>query len=194
MRLFAGLPLPPSAIDRLSAARLRLAGPKDGLRWSSPEQWHITLRFCGDVSGDQAQRLEEEFRKIERMPVPMRMDSFGVFATKGILFADVFCTEELQALHVAIEKCVLPCGIPAESRPFRPHITLARSKNRTGDASLRRLSSPSLPAFGPEIRWIAEEIWLYESELLPDGAAYRTLARIPLKQATERESHPLLMT
>lgn len=180
MRLFAGISLSTAAIERLSSVRLRCAANNDGLRWSAPEQWHITLRFFGEVEEGEAERLCAALTRLPTVPPRLHIERFGVFAAKGIFFAEVDATPELQDLYGQVQGIAIECGPTPEARPLHPHITLARSKNRTGLASVRRLSHPVLPAFGQAVSWLAQEVWVYESVLQRDGASYRTLARIPL--------------
>ncbi len=181
MRLFAALALPPMAIDRLSSVRLRLATQKDGLRWSAPEQWHITLRFFGDLDPAQANLLSSALATLAVNPIAMRLENFGTFAAKGILFLEVDASRELEALYARVQSIAASCGVLPESRPFHPHVTLARSRNRTGLASLRTLMTPSPPTFGAALHWTAKELLVLESLLQPEGAEYRTVAAIPLQ-------------
>ncbi len=176
MRLFAGFPVAPSVEDRLTALRLRLAAPTDGLRWTGPEQWHITLRFFGDVEEQQLASLKEKLQQCRQRQPVLRMDALGLFPAKGILYAAVERTEELQAFHAAFTGCVAPDTQPGISLPFHPHISLARSKGRAGQQTLSKLSTPKLPAFGPALQWSGSQIHLYESALGPRGATYRTVA------------------
>ena len=180
MRLFAALPLPPSAIRRLSGLRLRLATPSDGLRWSSPEQWHITLKFFGDVSPATAACLRRELESSRLSTAEVQLDGLGLFASKGILHVSVASSGSLEELQAQVLHVGSACGIPPEARPFRPHITLARSKGRVGAATLDRLSASDSLKFGAELRWAAEECLLLESTLRPDGAEYTVYARLGL--------------
>ena len=181
MRLFAGLPLSPDAIARLSALRLRYAAPRDGLRWSTPEQWHITLSFFGETDEAGARTLEQRLADVRSFSPAIQVDGLGVFSAKGILYAQVARNSDLEALHTKVQGLATSGSRTPDSLPFRPHITLARSKNRTGLESLRRLGQPALPSFGAPVRWQAAEMLLYQSVLQPGGAAYTTLARFPLQ-------------
>ena len=180
MRVFAGLPLPPPVIDRLSMLRLRLATPKDGLRWSDPEQWHITLRFFGEVDSKALPGLLNAVGHLRTRPLRLEIEELGTFAAKGILFAAIGDNPALVELQAQAESVAALCGFAPESRSFHPHITLARSRNRTGLARLKAITSPDLPSFGPKLSWIADTLLLYESELQVSGAHYRTLAEIAL--------------
>ncbi len=167
MRLFAALPLPDSAVERLTSLRLRLSGPKDGLRWSEPEQWHITLEFFGDVGQDRASCLRTGLSHVAASAPVVALEGLGLFAAKGILFVRAEPSPSLLELHAQVSGISEACGVVPESRPFRPHITLARSKGKVGQKSLAAMCEPSLPAFGPEILWVASECLLLESTLRP---------------------------
>ena len=193
MRLFAALPLPPPAVARLTSLRLRLATANDGLRWSAPEQWHITLQFFGDVDVEHATCLRAALAQAAHqeaahghvlLPAPeLTLDSLGLFPGKGILYAAVGASSTLTQAHAVVAQASTTCGIVPEVKPFRPHITLARSKGRAGDKTLRALSTPELPSFGSPIRWVAEECVLLESTLRAGGAEYSVFARFPLQNA-----------
>lgn len=178
MRLFAGFPLPPHVEQRLSALRLRLAVPADGLRWTTPEQWHLTLRFFGDVDRSQLPFLIETFHEFRSQQPNLRMEGLGLFPAKGILYAGIDLTDELTAFQAAFTEHIAT-GYPTSSSaslPFRPHITLARSKGNVGLKTLAALAQPTLPAFGPALQWSAAQLHLYESVLGPQGASYSILA------------------
>ena len=176
MRLFACLPVPPLVENRLSALRLRLATPRDGLRWTTPEQWHLTLRFFGDLKPEQLPAMLEALKRFHQPPPCLRMESLGHFPAKGILYSAVQSSEELTAFHAAFLDHMALAVPPSGSLPFHPHITLARSKGPSGLNSLRKLVTPALPAFGSALQWTAGPIHLYESVLGSGGAAYNIVA------------------
>ncbi len=181
MRLFAALPLSAGATERLLRLRLRLSTPGDGLRWSTPEQWHITLQFYGDIDETAASCLMQACQQVTDTPAPeLTIRTLGRFGAKGILFAKVEPTPELQSLHDLLAEASAGCGFVPERRPFQPHITLARSKGPTGMNALQRMCTPDLPAFGPEIRWSPQELLFVRSTLRPQGAEYSTYSRIGL--------------
>ncbi len=186
MRLFAAVPLPVAAVERLTRLRLRLSAPKDGLRWSEPEQWHITLQFYGEVDEKMATCLASQFGQLTAGMPEMVLERLDLFVSKGILLATVSPTPSLVALQAQVLEASQLCGIVPESRPFRPHITLARSRGKTGHGTLRDLSTPALPGFGPEIRWTARECLLMESELTQQGAQYVVRARVALPNTSSR--------
>lgn len=180
MRLFAGIPLPFDVLQRFTDLRLRLAHPKDGLRWSPSDQAHMTLRFLGEVNDEQAAAYAQSLKRLCAEPIALTVDSLGIFEVKGILYASLAASVDLVSLQLQVERCVTELGALPETRPFRPHLTLARSKNRTGMSTLQRLSRAGLPTLGGPIRWTAPEVFLYESVLGPGGAAYDVLERYAL--------------
>ena len=190
MRLFAAIELPLPAVERLSALRLRLSSPGDGLRWTSPDQWHITLHFLGDLEGAEAKRSQEDFSAMMLPAAEVHLVSLGRFVTKGILFAEVERAESLLTLHRAFhERLRRKHPAPAASLPFHPHVTLARSKGRPGLKTRERMAAPALPPFGPVVHWEVRQIHLYASTLGPGGAEYHRLAStIPDAEPAEHQS------
>ena len=183
MRLFAALPLAPVAMERLASLRLRLSVPDDGLRWSSPEQWHITLQFYGEVFLPTAACLRDRLADAALPVAQVHLDSLGLFPSKGILYVSVAVSTSLQELHAKVLRAGETCGVRPEPRPFRPHITLARSKGRAGEGTLRRFGSPDALRFGTSLQWTAQECLLLQSTLRPQGAEYAVQERIGLAQA-----------
>ena len=180
MRLFAALPLSSPAMERLTGVRLRLSKPGDGLRWSSPEQWHITLQFFGDLPAESVACLEREFSQATLHASEVVLEGLGLFTAKGILYVSVLPSPSLQLLHEQVGRLGEAGGVPLHARPFRPHITLARSKGQVGQSTLQGLSSPYLPPFGSSVGWTAERCLLLESRLWPHGAEYMERVSLPL--------------
>jgi 2'-5' RNA ligase len=182
MRLFVGIPLADDAMRELAAAvgRLRSASAgRDGLRWTAPESWHITLEFLGNATEEQLACLKTRLGEVRNAPVSVQLGELGCFDRAGVLFADVEVTPELAAIQRSVVAATSRCGFEAEARPFHPHITLARAKGEGRAADLRTLQSKvrSQPAF---TRFTAREFVLYESHLGAGGAKYEARMRVAL--------------
>lgn len=182
MRLFVGIPLGASTMDELLAVTSRLRSSGDGLRWTTPESWHITLQFLGNVTQEQAECVVAGLHKLQRPPLSIWLEQLGCFDRTGVFFAGVGVSPELLLLQEQVLATTAHCGIASESRPYQPHITLARSKvrgHREGLSGLRSKISrqPKFPGF------VAEEFLLYESFLGAAGSRYEIRARFPLTQA-----------
>lgn len=177
MRLFIGIPLAAAVIEELRAVSARLQSPGDGLRWTAPQSWHITLQFLGNTSPEQLACIVARLRALHSPSVPVCLDELGCFDRAGILFAGIRLTPELLSLQERITAATQPCGFIPETRPFQPHITLARSKGRQHnfDNLKTRIRRPA-----NFTRFVTREFLLYESFLSPTGSRYEIRARFPL--------------
>jgi 2'-5' RNA ligase len=179
MRLFVGLALSAAAKQRMEGLTLRLRAAEDGLRWTSPEQWHITLVFLGEVQDQERGLLVRELGKLRAAATPVVVEGLGTFERAGILYAAVEVGAALLSLQQAVGAAVKASGLAVEERAYRPHITLARSRNRSGLRTLRELH-PVLERQRLRVEWVAEEFLLYASELSPAGSRYRVEQRVRL--------------
>jgi 2'-5' RNA ligase len=179
MRLFVGIPLAIPVIQELEKISLRYRSDGDGLRWSTPESWHITLQFLGNTSQTQYECVVARLRELHSASLPIQLEEMGFFDRAGIFFADVALSPELLALQQRVTAATDPCGFIPEDHPFRPHITLARSKGRRKATGLEILKAKIRhpPKFS---RFVAEEFLLYESFTRPTGSQYETRERFRL--------------
>jgi RNA 2',3'-cyclic 3'-phosphodiesterase len=176
MRLFVGIPLAAAVIEELSAVSMRLQTSEDGLRWSAAESWHITLQFLGNTP--EYECIVARLRELRSPPFPVQLEGLGFFERAGVFFAGVSLTPDLEALQRRVTAATGLCGFVPETRPYHPHITLARSKSK-GVTALRALTGkihrePRFSGFG------AEEFVLYESVPGAKGSHYRVRERFPL--------------
>ena len=177
MRLFIGIPMAAAVIDELRAASARLRSAGDGLRWTAPESWHVTLQFLGNTSPEQYACVVASLRTLHSPPVPVCLENLDCFERAGVLIARVRLAPELLLLQERVTTATLPCGFVPETRPFQPHITLARSKGRQHHlvnlkAKLRRPANFT--------SFTAQEFLLFESYLSPAGSRYEIRERFPL--------------
>ena len=177
MRLFIGIPLAATVIEELRAASSRFRTAADGLRWTAPESWHVTLQFLGNTSTEQFACVVARLRSLRSPPVPVCLEELGCFDRAGILLAAVRLTPELLLLQERVAAATQPCGFVPETRPFQPHITLARSKGPKRDLSQLKAKIRCPANF---TRFQAREFLLYESFLAAAGARYEIRERFPL--------------
>jgi len=176
MRLFVGIPLTSTVIEELSAISMRLQSHADGLRWSAPESWHITLQFLGNTQ--QHECIVIQLRELRLPALRIQLEGLGFFDGAGIFFAGVSLTPELEALQQRVTAATGLCGFIPETRPYHPHITLARSKAK-GGRGLRELKGkihrdPRFSGF------LADGFVLYESVPGPRGSRYEVRDRFTL--------------
>ena len=147
MRLFAAVVPPGDVVEDLDAflEPRREAGREAGLRWSPPEQWHVTLAFAAEVPehrlDDVTERLEAAAAR--RRPFVLRLAGAGALpdvARARVLVADVDAgasepvpaAAELERLAVGVRTALATAGVAVDGTRFRPHLTLAR-RNRPAD-------------------------------------------------------------
>ena len=91
MRLFVAVPIPPNTSRELGevVAQMRVWPGMEGLRWSPPESWHITLQFLGSATTRQYSCLVERLCQIRADPVEIIPEEIGTFRRVGIHYAGV---------------------------------------------------------------------------------------------------------
>lgn len=170
MRLFVGIPLAEQTVNELSAISLRYRSPDDGLRWSLPQSWHITLQFLGTVFEQQYACIIPQLHGLRHRAVAIEIGPMGFFDRNGIFFAAAQPTPELLSLQQQVTSATAHCGFAAECRPYRPHITLAWSKGSRGSDGLRKLKATiQQPVFSS---FTCQQFVLYESHLTSSGSRY----------------------
>ncbi len=177
MRLFVALWPSPDAVAELLAAVREVQEKDPGLRWTAPEQWHLTLAFLGEVPDDRRSELEDRLERAARRhpPLALRFAGGGRFGDR-ILFTRVDGdSEPLTRLAQSVAAAARRSRIPVDDRPYRPHLTLARSR---GGVDLRPLAA-DLGSFAGAL-WTATHVDLVESRLGSGPAAYASVASWPL--------------
>lgn len=169
MRLFVAIPLPERVKARLEA----LQEPIRGVRWQNPDQYHLTLRFIGEVSDRLGKEITGRLQEIEYSAFRMNIGRLGCFPKRGaprVIWVGIEQNSRLIRLQEKIESICRSVGIDPETRPFHAHITLART-NGKGDPQEQKafIARES----GIEIRDIpVTRFILYQSELQPGGAVH----------------------
>ncbi len=179
MRLFVALDLP----DDIRARLVGLAGGVPGVRWTPPENLHLTLRFVGEVDGAAAEELDAELASIDRGAFALTLSGVGVFERgrhPHTLWAGVAAEPALAQLHGRIESAAQRAGLEPEGRRFKPHVTLGRLKQRPGHHLVDWLEGNALFRAGP---FPVEGFTLFRSHLGREAAHYEALGFYPLADA-----------
>ncbi|TYR31352.1 RNA 2',3'-cyclic phosphodiesterase [Mesorhizobium microcysteis] len=126
-RLFTALEIPRDAALSLSLLR----GGLPGARWIDVENYHLTLRFFGDVEGHVADEIANALDRVRRPSFNLTLSGVGAFGSKKphSLHACVAASPDLIALQAEIERICQRLGLPADPRKFVPHVTIARLRN-----------------------------------------------------------------
>jgi 2'-5' RNA ligase len=181
MRLFVGIALPPEVVEALERLSRSLRSADEGLRWTSPETWHITLQFLGEAPVEQYECVVQRLAAIRAPEIPVWLSGTGIFDRAGVFWAGVTVSPELRLLEKAVRAASSGCGFISEDRPYHPHVTLARAKGDDRVRILRALQSRvEQPVAFP--RFTASEFLLYESFLGPGGARHEVRDRFRLEK------------
>ncbi len=131
LRLFVGIALPPELKLRLSL----LASGVPGAKWVDPGNYHLTLRFIGEVDEGRAADIDSALARIHAPSFDVTLTTVGHFGLR-MLWIGVERNPALQHLHEKIESALNRLGFAPEERRYTPHVTLARLKG-TSDARLQ---------------------------------------------------------
>ena len=129
IRLFIALEVPSSVSLRLQMLQAGLRGA----RWISPENFHITLRFIGDVPEDAAHEIDAALSLMNEETFLVELEGLGQFghAKPHAVWAGVKPSPALLALQARQETVMQRIGLTPEPRKYTPHVTVARLSRRT---------------------------------------------------------------
>ncbi len=162
---------------------------REGMRWTSPEQWHITLAFCASVPEHRIDELGERLaHKMAKVPAfPATLAEAGAFpnpARAVVLWLGVHTTaEELSRMSAKARAAASAVGAEPDGKRFRPHLTLARPRRPIEATRWLRI----LETFRSST-WTVEEVELVASHLGegPSGRPrYETVATVPLREPVD---------
>ena len=176
MRLFTAIDFPREVIEKISD----ICHGIPGVRWTLPEQLHLTLRFIGDANRESCLDIIDELSTIELKAFDITLNGVGQFLNRkkpNILWLGIEMCDELIKLNKAVEKALDRAGLKPERRKFHPHITLARLKSVSRNHLNNYLEQYS--SFTPGVVRI-NEFLLYSSKLRPDGALHTIEERFAL--------------
>jgi 2'-5' RNA ligase len=166
-RLFAGLEIPAEIGQSLS----NLRGGLPGARWIDPENYHVTLRFIGDIDGMSANEIASMLFRINRKPFEVKvqgLQSFGGRKPRAVV-ASVEPSRPLIELQAELERLMQRLGLDPEGRKFTPHVTLARLH----DASSQDVADYlSVRGYFPSRTFMASRFVLFSSRASTGGGPY----------------------
>jgi 2'-5' RNA ligase len=177
LRLFAAIAIPWDIALGLAEHQTGLSGAK----WRTAEQLHITLRFLGDTPENRAEDLDVELSAIALEPFDLELSGVGHFGEPGdihAIWAGVAENTALIRLQKRCESAARRAGLEADTRAWRPHVTLAYLKRpdlgavMDWEAANNLLHSPVFPV---------KRFGLYSSHQTREGSAYRLEGDYPLR-------------
>ena len=174
-RLFTGLEIPAALRQELSLLR----GGLPGARWIDSENYHITLRFIGDVDDDIVQEIAWLLGKVRRKNFELRLDgvqSFGGRKPRAVV-ATAAPSQPLMELQAEHERLMQRVGFEPEGRKYTPHVTLARLRDSSSFEVAEYLSARAMFRSPP---FAVSRFVLFSSRASVGGGPYVIEAAYPL--------------
>jgi RNA 2',3'-cyclic 3'-phosphodiesterase len=195
MRIFVALDIDDSVRARIARFLDGVRGFAPDARWVRPESLHVTLKFIGEKSEEEIEKIESVLETIEAGAFDMSIRGYGFFPgarAPRVFWIGIEGGAKLTSLAAAVDERLARLDIPKEEHDFNAHLTLARRAGRSGSPRREKSDSPNrsferlqeklavLPT--PEFGTItSREFFLYRSELSPSGSQYTKLARFALR-------------
>ena len=183
-RLFTGLEIPKEVAQSLSLLR----GGLPGARWIDPENYHVTLRFIGDVDDTIAQEIAWLLGKVRRKDFELRLDglqSFGGRKPRAVIAA-VAPSQSVMELQAEHERLMRRVGLDPEARKYTPHVTLARLRDTSSFEVAEYLSARGAFRSPP---FSVSRFVLFSSRSSVGGGPYVVEAAYPLVSMQARWAH-----
>ncbi|MEO8557866.1 MAG: RNA 2',3'-cyclic phosphodiesterase [Rhodospirillales bacterium] len=169
LRLFVALEIPYTLRQELAA----LQSGVPGARWVDPDNFHITLRFIGEIDQGQARDLDEMLLGLRAPAFTLQIAGVGHFGDDKprVLYATMAPNPALDHLRRKVDSAVARAGVKLEGGKYRPHVTLARFSGRdlAGHHLAQFLASHGLLRSEP---FAVERFCLFSSLIRPDGPIY----------------------
>lgn len=187
-RLFIAVAIPEEVKAKMAEAQaeLRRALPEHGVRWTRREQFHLTLKFLGDVDTSRVEALGEAIRAACRGFGVLHLGAEGVGFFPDLRYPRVVWTgvqeqaERLTRLQQAVDAATRAFTSEHREERFTGHVTLARIKaikRPEAEALGKAAAAMADRVFG---HWTAGQVELMRSVLSPQGASHSFLAKIAL--------------
>ncbi|MGE5360432.1 MAG: RNA 2',3'-cyclic phosphodiesterase [Bacteroidales bacterium] len=153
-----------------------------GVSWVAPDNFHLTLRFLGEVADEVALRVQEVLAPpFAVAPFDVALGGVGVFPPAGaarVIWLGVHeGLEELTSLHREVEERLAPLAFAPDERAYRAHLTVARFRVPAPARVRQLIAAGEAPSIG---RCPVSHLTLYRSRLSPKGATYTALVRSAL--------------
>jgi len=185
IRVFIAVDIEPQVIENICRAIGDLKPLIPAVRWVSPKNFHLTLKFLGDIEETRIHEigavLADKICPFPRLSINAK--GLGVFPDlrrPRILWVGL-AGSALTTLVARVESALYPLGFATEQRPFTPHLTIGRWRHfdRPPKALGEELANWRDYEFGESL---IDKVVLYQSVLKPEGATYQTLKVVSLNE------------
>ena len=169
-------------IDKLQREFKKRLKNQVGIKWVRPELIHLTLKFLGDVEETRAEEIDQTLESVcmGHKSFELEFSTVGSFGRppKVLWLGIEKAISELEKLIQDIEQAFEELGFEKEQRPFSPHLTIARVKERRPDRQLLEIIDGFGKIDANAIK--VDSVCFYKSQLTSDGPVYTLLKRIEL--------------
>jgi len=184
IRSFIAIDFPEETRKALEDIQKELKQCGTGVRWVKPGSIHLTLKFLGNIHPAQVEDIALAVAQEIRDQPPITLGAAGLGAFPSLRKPRVIWigmegeVQRLTRIQARVENALEPLGFVREKRPFRPHLTIGRVKDRRKlQALIDAMAELKIPEFDS---FDVTEIILYKSDLRPTGAIYTKLHRMSL--------------
>lgn len=183
IRAFIAVTLDSKVIEQIAAASNQLRPEITAVRWVTPANFHLTLKFLGSIDDAAIEpigaTLREQLRLFPRFTINAK--GLGVFPgpkRPRVLWVGL-TGDRLVSLAARVDSALRPLGFKPEDRKFTPHLTIGRWRDadRAPKSLGRQLEIWQARDFGTSN---VESVKLIQSVLKPEGASYNDLITVPL--------------
>jgi RNA 2',3'-cyclic 3'-phosphodiesterase len=183
-RLFTGLEIPLHVADSLAMMR----GGLPGARWIGSENYHLTLRFIGDIDDALAHEIAGVLNRVHRDPFELRLDGLSSFGGRKprALVAAAAPVPPLMELQAEQERLLRRLGLEPEGRKYTPHVTLARLRD---SSSWQVADYLSARGHYRSASFTVSRFVLFSSRASVGGGPYVVEAAYPFAAAEVRWAH-----
>jgi 2'-5' RNA ligase len=188
MRLFMAIDIPTEVTEKIVPLRKVLADTKADVAWVSPDNFHVTVKFLGEVDESLIPEITARMNRAAA-EVPMfdlEVEGLDRLPEKGqtrVIISRILSPDQrLTKLHRLLDSAIGGMGLPMDTRVLVPHLTLGRVRSNHGiNRLIRLLEKHDLDFFGA---FPVPEVVLYHSAVTPTGSRYTVLHRAPLRPPT----------
>jgi len=182
LRSFLAIELPEAILKRIGEVQQDLKSARADVRWVSPRNIHLTLKFFGNIEESQidaiTQAIEEPVRVTPSISITVKgIGAFPSLKNPRVIWIGLPDEKKvLVSIQRRLEGELQKIGFQPEDRPYHPHLTLGRMRsNRGKDELLKEMEKYREEEFGS---FHAERVVLFKSDLRPEGAVYTRLREV----------------
>ena len=183
VRAFLAIPLPQQLKDSICAVQRQLQTQIPDARWVRPENLHLTLHFFGEIEQETLEKIKVSVLSVKgrHRPFLVEVKGLGAFPDRRrprIIWLDLEPKDQLRKLQQDCGNALRLAGVPTESRPYSPHLTISRLRRQKPDLT-DLFSSVGHTRIG---QLLVDKLVLFESRLQSGGAEHIPLLTVNLDE------------